>query len=49
MWEMMVLAAQSPALHWMVIAAAILIYIFKVLTSAEGLLMEDMYHDELDT
>lgn len=49
MWEWMVEAAQSPALHWAVIAAVVLAYILKVLGSAEGPLMGDMYQDELDT
>ncbi len=49
MWELMVAAAQSSALHWAVIAAALLIYLFKVLTTGEAPLMGDMYHDELDT
>jgi len=49
MWEVMVVAAQEPALHWAVIALAVLAWVFKVLTSGEGALMGDMYHDELDT
>ncbi len=49
MWELMVAVAQSPALHWAVIAAALLIYLLKVLTMGEAPLMGDMYHDELDT
>ncbi len=49
MWELMVEAAQNPALHWAVIAAVVLIYIIKVLSSAEGSPMGDMYQDELDT
>jgi hypothetical protein len=49
MWELMVEAAQTPALQWAVIAAVVLIYIIKVLSSAEGPLMGDMYQDELDT
>ena len=49
MWELMVDAAQTPALQWAVIAAAVLIYLVKVISSAEGLLMGDMYQDELDT
>ena len=49
MWEVMVQAAQNPALHWAVIAAAVLIYVAKVLTSHDGPLMADMYQDELDT
>lgn len=49
MWELMVNAAQTPALQWAVIAAAVLIYLVKVISSAEGLLMGDMYQDELDT
>ena len=49
MWEVMVQAAQNPALHWAVIAAAVLIYVAKVLSSHDGPLMADMYQDELDT
>jgi xanthine/CO dehydrogenase XdhC/CoxF family maturation factor len=49
MWESMVEVAQNTALHWAVIAVAILAWILKVLTSGEGALMGDMYHDELDT
>jgi len=49
MWESVVDVAQNPALHWAVIAVAILAWILKVLTSGEGALMGDMYHDELDT
>lgn len=49
MWEWLVEAAQTPALHWAVIAAVVLIYIAKVLSSADGPLMGDMYLDELDT
>lgn len=49
MWELMVEAAQNPALHWAVIAVAVLAWILKVLSSGDGALMGDMYHDELDT
>lgn len=49
MWDEMVVAAQNPALHWAVIAIAILVWLFKVLSTGEGALMADMYHDELDT
>jgi hypothetical protein len=49
MWEWMVEAAQTPALQWAVIALVVLVYIAKVLSSAEGPLMGDMYQDELDT
>ena len=49
MWEWLVEAAQTPAVHWAVIAAVVLIYLAKVLNSAEGPLMGDMYLDELDT
>jgi hypothetical protein len=48
MWELMVDAAQSPALHWVVVAGAVLIYIFNILRSGEGPLMGDMYGDDLD-
>jgi len=49
MWELMVEAAQKPALHWAVIAVAVLAWIIKVLSSGDGALMGDMYHDEMDT
>ncbi len=49
MWELMVTAAQEPALHWAVIALVVLAWVYKVLSSGEGALMGDMYHDELDT
>jgi hypothetical protein len=49
MWDLMVEAAQQPALQWAVIALVVLAWIFKVLSSGEGALMGDMYHDELDT
>lgn len=49
MWDLMVEAAQNSALHWTVIAVAVLIFIFKVVTTGEAPLMGDMYHDELDT
>ena len=49
MWELMVEAAQNPALHWAVIALAILAWIFKVLSSGEGPLMGDLFHDEMDS
>ena len=46
MWNSMVEAAQNPALHWAVVAFAVLAYVYKVLRSSEGLLMGDMYPDE---
>jgi hypothetical protein len=49
MWELLVAAAQSSALHWAVIAAVVLIYLFRVLSAGEAPLMGDMYHDELDS
>lgn len=48
MWEMVVNAAQSPALHWAVVGGAVLAYVFKLLQSGEGALMGDMYSDDLD-
>ena len=47
MWEWVVDAAQSSALHWTVIAAAVLALVYKVLTEGDGL-MSDMYGDDLD-
>ena len=49
MWELMVEAAQQPALQWAVLALAVLAFIVKILASSEGALMGDMFHDELDT
>ena len=49
MWESMVDAAQNPALLWAVFAVAVLAWIIKILSSGDGALMGDMYHDELDT
>ena len=49
MWEVVMVAAQSSALHWTVVAGAVLALIYKVLRSGEGPLMGDMYRDELDT
>jgi hypothetical protein len=48
MWDVMVTAAQDPALQWTVIAGAVLAYVYKVLNSSNGPLMGDMYADELD-
>jgi hypothetical protein len=48
MWEMMVAAAQMPALQWAVVAVAVLGYVFKLFTSGDGPLMGDMFQDELD-
>ncbi len=49
MWDMMVGAAQTPALQWAVVAGAVLTYVFKLLRSGEGPLMGDMYGDDLDS
>jgi hypothetical protein len=48
MWDLVVEAAQSPALHWSVVACAVLALVYKVLTDGEGL-MADMYGDEFDS
>jgi len=48
MWDLMVAAAQNSALHWVVIAGAVLALVYKTLSSGEGPLMGDMYPDELD-
>ena len=42
MWDMMVLAAQNPALQWSVVAAAVVGYVFKLFTSGDAPLMGDM-------
>lgn len=49
MWDWMVAAAQTPALQWSVVAAAVIGYIFKLFTAGDAPLMGDMFQDELDT
>ena len=49
MWEWMVGAAQSPALQCTVIAGAVLAYVYKLFSTADSLLMGDMYGDDLDS
>ncbi len=48
MWDMIVEAAQSPALQWTVIAGVVLAYVCKLFSSGDGPLMGDMYGDDLD-
>ena len=48
MWDMVVVAAQNPALHWTVIAGAVLAYVYKLFSSGAGPLIGDMYGDDLD-
>jgi hypothetical protein len=48
MWEVMMGAAQSPALQWTVIAGALLAYVYKLFSSGDATLMGDMYGDDLD-
>jgi hypothetical protein len=47
MWEWVIEAARSPALHWSVVTCAVLALVYKVLVEGEGL-MADMYGDDLD-
>ena len=47
MWELVMDAAQSPALLWTVAAGAVLALVYKVLSSDEGPLMGDMYRDDI--
>jgi hypothetical protein len=47
MWNSVMEAAQSPALHWGVVAVAVLAYVYYTLRSGDGPLMGDMY-DDLD-
>ncbi|MDZ4760843.1 MAG: hypothetical protein SGJ21_07210 [Alphaproteobacteria bacterium] len=49
MWDMVVETAQTPALQWAVIAAAVLAYVYKIFSAGDGMLMGDMYGDELDS
>lgn len=47
MWEVVMDAAQSPALQWTVVAGAVLALVCKVLSSDERPLMGDMYRDDI--
>jgi hypothetical protein len=49
MWDVVMVAAQNPALQWTVVAGAVLAFVYKVLTSNNGSLMGDVYRDDLDT
>jgi hypothetical protein len=48
MWDVVVEAAQSPALHWTVVAGAVLALVYKVLGASDTPLMGDIYRDDLD-
>jgi hypothetical protein len=48
MWDVVVEAAQSPALHWTVVAGAVSALVYKVLNSGDAPLMGDIYRDDLD-
>lgn len=49
MWDVVMVAAQSPALQWTVVVGAVSAFVYKVLKSNNGPLMGDMYRDDLDT
>jgi hypothetical protein len=49
MLEVVMEAAQSPALQWTVVLGAVLAFVYKVLSSNNGSLMGDMYRDDLDS
>jgi hypothetical protein len=49
MWDVVMVAAQTPALQWTVVAGAVLAFVYKVLSSNNGSLMGDVYGDDLDT
>ena len=49
MWDVVMVAAQSPALQWIVVVGAVSVFVLKVLRSNNGPLMGDMYRDDLDT
>lgn len=49
MWDMMVSAAQTPAVQWTVIAGAVLAYVYKLFTSGDGPLMGDIIGEDLDS
>jgi hypothetical protein len=48
MWDVVMEAAQSPALQWTVVVGAVLAFVCKVLNSNNGSLMGDMYRDDTD-
>lgn len=47
MWDMMVEAARSPALQWMVLGGAVGVFLTHVALSNVSI-MGDVYSDELD-
>jgi hypothetical protein len=49
MWDVVMVAVQSPALQWMVVLSAVSAFVYKALNSNNGPLMGDMYRDDLDT
>jgi hypothetical protein len=46
MWDMLVVAAQAPALQWIVVISALAIFVWKVATSADGALMGAVFADD---
>jgi hypothetical protein len=48
MWETVVAAAQSQALHWTVVGGALAAFVFRMFTSPDRPLMGDLFGDEFD-
>jgi hypothetical protein len=48
MWDVMVAAAQAPALQWTVIAVAMGAFVWKLATSTDGVLWGDIFADDVE-
>ncbi len=49
MWEVVVAAAQSEALQWAVVIAAVLAFAVRIYMTSGDPLMSDLYSHELDS
>ncbi|MEZ5939093.1 MAG: hypothetical protein R3C52_12895 [Hyphomonadaceae bacterium] len=49
MWEWVETAAHSSVVHWVVLIAAAAGFALRIFFTEQGLLMSDMYSDDLDT
>lgn len=48
MWDVLVAAAHSSALHWTVVGGAMAALVYKLFSSADHPLMGDLFGDDLD-
>jgi hypothetical protein len=48
MWDVLVAAAQAPALQWLVLLGALAVFVWKLATSTNGALWGDLFADEVE-